>query len=64
MIAIKPGTKALIVNAAMITGLALEYWRGAPWLAIVITAGIALPLANTLMLLKSRRMHASKERPR
>lgn len=50
-----PVSRAIIVNIAMITGLAIEYWRGAPWLAIVITAGIALPLANTLMLLKRRR---------
>ena len=54
-------TKAWIVNCAMIVGLAIEYWRGAPWLAIVITAGIALPLANTLMLLKRRRTAANRQ---
>lgn len=53
------GTKALIMNSVMIAGLAFEYWRGAPWLAIAITGGIALPLANTLMLLKHRRTATS-----
>ncbi len=56
---LSPTTTAVAVNTIMITGLALMYWRGAPWLAIVITAGIALPLANTLMLLKRRRAASS-----
>ena len=55
-----PTTRQVVVNTVMITGLALMYWRGAPWLAIVITAGIALPLANTLMLLKRQQIAPSR----
>ena len=52
-------TKMIVVNCAMLIGLALERWRGAPWLAIAITAAIALPLANTLMYFKAQRSAAN-----
>ncbi len=48
-------TEALIFNLVLVVGLALERWRGAPWLAILIPGGIALPLANILMFLKHKR---------
>ena len=55
----KPITRSVAANCAMDAGLAIKSWRSAPRLATVITAGIALPLANTLMLLKRRRVAAS-----
>ena len=63
MTAMSHATKLIIVNSCMVAGLAIEAARGAPWLAIAITGGIALPLANLLMVLKNRRSRlASNER--
>lgn len=55
-------TKLAVVNSGIVLGLAWEYWRGAPVLALAITALIALPLANTLMLLKATRLQARELR--
>ena len=58
--AMTPTNRQMIVNTVIVIGLAIMRWRGAPWLAIAITAVIALPLANTLMLLKRRRVVTSR----
>ncbi len=49
-----PLVRAAVVNVAIVCGLAIELWRGAPWVAIVITATIALPIANGLMYWKQK----------
>ena len=46
--------KAWLVNIAALIGLLIEAWRGAPWLAIAITALIFFPLANGLMYWKRK----------
>ena len=48
--------KAWLVNIAVLCGLAIEVLRGAPWLAIAITAAIFFPMANALMHWKRKQI--------
>ena len=51
--------KRFLVNFGILAGLLLEYWRGAPWLIVLIVGLVTLILANTLMYVKHKRSAAS-----
>ena len=48
--------KAWLINVAVLFGLCIEAWRGAPWLATAITALIFFPMANGLMYWKHKQV--------
>jgi hypothetical protein len=53
-------TKILLINFAIVCGLALEYYRGAPIFAIVITGVALLLVANTILFLKAKSARQGK----
>jgi hypothetical protein len=45
-------TRVIIFNLAILAGLVLEYYRGAPRLALLIGAAFFFPFTNLVLYLK------------
>lgn len=45
-------TKVILYNVAVLAGLVLEYYRGAPRVALLIGAVFSFPFTNFLLCLK------------
>jgi hypothetical protein len=45
-------TKVILCNVAVLAGLVLEYYRGAPRVALLIGAVFSFPFTNFLLCLK------------
>lgn len=52
--------KAVIVNGAILAGLAWSYFKGDPLSAILITGILLLAVANGLMYAKRRRIRSAR----
>jgi hypothetical protein len=50
----KLGTKAIIINCAIVIGLLLELYWGRRPLAIGISAAVLLVVANTILIVASK----------
>jgi hypothetical protein len=46
--------KAIYINGALFSGLAIEWYRGRPLLAIGITAVLLFTVANSILIIRKK----------
>jgi hypothetical protein len=52
-------TRTILVNASIAVGLAFEYWKGKPTIAIVIAGILLFTVANIVVVIVARRQNAT-----
>jgi hypothetical protein len=52
-------TKTILVNASIAVGLAFEYWKGRPTIAIVIAGLLLFTVANVVIVISTRKQNAT-----
>jgi hypothetical protein len=54
-------TKTILMNVAVLTALAYQYWKGTPLLIIVLTGIFMLILVNLLMIFAAKKKDAKTQ---
>ena len=52
-------TRTILVNASIAVGLAFEYWKGRPAIAIVIAGILLFTVANVVIVMSTRKRNAT-----
>jgi hypothetical protein len=53
-------SKAILMNAAILTGLGVQYWRGSPLFVVVMSGIFIFVIANLLMVFVVKRQTAAR----
>jgi hypothetical protein len=52
-------TRTILINASIVVGLAFEYWKGKPIIAIAISGILLFAVANLVIAISARRRNAT-----
>jgi hypothetical protein len=52
-------TRTILVNSSIAVGLAFEYWKGRPTIAIVIAGILLFAVANVVIVMSTRKRNAT-----
>lgn len=53
-------TKCILMNAAIVAGLAYKLWKGIPLAVVLVTGLIIFPLVNLILYFASRKSTSPK----
>ena len=52
-------TRTILVNASIAVGLAFEYWKGRPTIAILIAGTLLFAIANVVIVMSTKKRSAT-----
>jgi hypothetical protein len=52
-------TRTILTNASIAVGLAFEYWKGRPAIAILIAGILLFTVANVVLVIATRKRNAT-----